>query len=169
MRFFEVEQKYKLKDPSRTRMLLKKLGAKKVASGLESNEFYDKGKFLRKQKLALRLRKFGNRPATLTLKGPRIKARFTKRMEVEVPIGYAAAKAVLDLLGYRVCRRYSKNRELYKLGRAFVTVDFLKRYGWFLEIEGRSRVIRKFEKNLGLRSADREPRSYLQMMFGWKH
>jgi predicted adenylyl cyclase CyaB len=145
------------------------MGAKRIASGLELNEFYDRGDFLKKQKVALRLRRFGKPPALLTLKGPRIRNKFTKRMEIETPIAYKTAKGILDFLGCRVVRKYSKRRELYRLGMVHVTVDFLKQFGWFLEIEGRPQGIRKIEKKLGLTGADREERSYLQMMFGWKH
>lgn len=169
MGFFEIEQKYRLKGPARVRTILKKIGATRIASGVEANEFYDRDGFFRKQQFALRLRRFGRGPATLTLKGPRIKARFTKRVEIETSVDFAAAKAFLDLLGCRVWRRYSKKRELYKLGRTIVTVDFLKKFGWFLEIEGEPRSIRKIQKELGLRDGDREERSYLQMLFQWKH
>ena len=95
MAFVEIEQKYRLKDPAKTRALLKKIGARKIASGVELNEFYDKGDFLKKQKVALRFRRFGKQPATLTLKGPRIRSRFTKRMEIETPMDPATAKAFL--------------------------------------------------------------------------
>jgi len=169
MRFFEIEQKYRLKDPAKIRAILKKLGAKRIASGVEANEFYDHGNFLGKQKVALRLRRFGKGPAVLTLKGPRIKTRFTKRMEIETPVDYASAKALLEFLGCQVLGQYSKRRELYKLGKASVTVDFLEKFGWFLEIEGASQLIGKIEKKLGLQSKDREERSYLKMLFQWKH
>jgi predicted adenylyl cyclase CyaB len=169
MRFFEIEQKYRLKAPAKMRAILKKIGAKRIASGVETNEFYDRNGFFQKQKFALRLRRFGRGPATLTLKGPRIKARFTKRVEIETPVDFAAAKAFLNLLECRVLRQYSKRRELYKLGGAIVTVDFLKKFGWFLEIEGRPQSIKMIEKKLGLREKDREGRSYLQMLFQWKH
>lgn len=169
MGFFEIEQKYRLKDPSGIRMILKKIGATRIASGVEVNEFYDRDGFFRKQKFALRLRRFGRGPATLTLKGPRIKARFTKRIEIETPVSPAVAKAFLKFLGCRVWRQYSKRRELYKLGKTVITVDFLKKFGWFLEIEGQPRSIRAIGKELGLRSKDREERSYLQMLFQWQH
>lgn len=169
MAFFEIEQKYRLKGPAKVRGLLKRMGAEKIASGVELNEFYDKGDFLKKQKVALRLRRFGNGPATLTLKGPRIRSGFTKRMEMEAPIEYATAKEILRFLGCRIRRRYSKKRELYRLDQAAVTVDFLKKFGWFLEIEGRPQAIRRIEKRLGLVRADREERSYLHMLFNWKH
>jgi predicted adenylyl cyclase CyaB len=169
MPFFETEQKYRLKDPAKARKLLGKLGARKIASGLESNEFYDRDNFLKKQKVALRLRRFGRQPALLTLKGPRIRNKFTKRMEIETPIEYATAKAILGFLGCRIQRKYSKRRELYKIGAARVTVDFLEKFGWFLEIEGQPQTIRSIEKKLGLARVDREEKSYLQMLFNWKH
>ena len=42
MVFVEIEQKYRLKDPAKVRVLLKKLGAKKIAGGTETNEFFDR-------------------------------------------------------------------------------------------------------------------------------
>ncbi len=169
MAFVEIEQKYRLKDPVKIRLRLAGMAAKKIASGVESNEFYDRNDFLNKQKVALRLRRFGRQSALLTLKGPRIKNNFSKRVEIETPIEYKTAKAFLDFLGCRLLRKYSKRRELYGLKGAHVTVDFLNKFGWFLEIEAAPQTIRKIEKQLGLKRADREDRSYLQMIFGWKH
>lgn len=169
MAFVEIEQKYRLKDSAKVRMLLKKVGAKRIASGLEANEFYDREGFFGKQKVAVRLRRFGNGPATLTLKGPRVRSEFSKRMEIETPVDYAAAKEILRFLGCQVLRQYSKKRELFKLGKVLITVDFLKKFGWFLEIEGQPRAIKQIEKKLGLQAKDREQRSYLQMLFQWKH
>jgi predicted adenylyl cyclase CyaB len=170
MGFFEIEQKYRLKDPAKVRAILKKIGAKRVANGVEKNEFYDRNGFFGKQKAVLRLRQFGQGRAMLTLKGPRLKkTRFTKRMEIETPVDLPAARALLKFLGCRVLRRYTKRRELYKLSKTIVTVDFLKKIGWFLEIEGEPRLIRSIEKKLGLGEEDREEKSYLQMLFQWKH
>jgi predicted adenylyl cyclase CyaB len=169
MSFVEIEQKYRLKDPAKVRALLKRMGAKMITRGVESNEFYDKSSFFKKKKVALRLRRFGNGPATLTLKGPRIRSKFTKRMELETPVEYATAKEILRFLGCRILSQYSKKRELYKLGKTTVTVDLLKKFGWFLEIEGQPRAIQSIEKKLKLTPTDREERSYLQMLFHWKH
>ena len=168
MKLFEIEQKYRLKDPERVRWALKRMGARKIAEGSETNEFFDRGRKLREKRLAMRLRKYGGK-AVLTLKGPRLKSKFTKRMEIETPIECATAKEMLHFLGCQIWRQYSKKREVYKLGKTIVTVDFLKKFGWFLEIEGQPRAIGKFEKKLGLRVSDREKRSYLQMMFGWRN
>lgn len=169
MSFVEIEQKYKLSSPAKARAILKKLGGRKVSGGVETNEFYDRGDFLKKQKVAFRLRRFGKGPATLTLKGPKVRSRFTKRMEVETPVDYAAAKAMLAFLGFCRMRHYSKKRELYRCGQALVTLDLLKGFGWFLEIEGRPGTIERLEKKFGLTREDREERSYLHMLFHWKH
>jgi len=90
-------------------------------------------------------------------------------MEIETPIDPMVAKAFLKFLGYRVCKRYSKRRELYRFGKTLVTLDFLKKFGWFLEIEGRPKAIKSIEEKLGLIRQDREEKSYLQMLFRWKH
>lgn len=169
MKFLEIEQKYRLKDPPAVRALLKKAGAKKIRQGTEFNEFFDKNGFLRDQKTALRLRRHGNGPAVLTLKGPRQKSRFSKRMEVETPVDYKAAKALLSFFGCARVMHYKKKRESYRLGRALVTLDFLSGFGWFLEVEARPREILRTAAQLGLRPSDRETRSYLSMMFHWKH
>ena len=169
MKFFEIEQKYRLKDPQATRGILRKLGAKKIAAGIERNEFFDRNDFFKKQKVALRLRRFGKKQATLTLKGPRIKAKFTKRREIETTVDYAAAKALLEFLGCQIRRQYTKEREMYKLDGALITVDHLSGFGWFLEIEAPPKKIVHWAQKIGLRESDREERSYLQMLFGWKH
>ncbi len=168
MAFFEIEQKYRIKDPKAIRVLLKKIGVRKITGGFETNEFFDHSDALRKKKTALRLRRFGKQ-TTLTLKGPRVPSRFTKRMEIETKVDYRSLRTILLLSGFRAVRGYKKKRELYKLGKAIVTLDLLKKFGWFLEIEGRPRVIANLEKKLGLSPVDREKRSYLQMLFHGKH
>lgn len=164
MKSFEVEQKYRIKDPKAIRALLKKIGAGKISGGFESNEFFDREGSLGRKKMALRLRRFGKR-ATLTLKGPRLRSRFTKRLEIEETVDHEPLKTILLLSGFRVWGSYGKKRELFKLGRATIALDFLKKFGWFLEIEGRPQTIALFEKKLGLSRADREEKSYLQMIF----
>ncbi len=168
MKYFEVEQKYRIQNPKRVRSLFKKLDAKKIAAGSESNEFFDRKGSLSKRKIALRLRRFGNK-AVLTLKGPRLRSKFTKRMEIETPVDYKSVKTILGLSGFKVARRYEKKRELYLLGKCAVVLDHLKKFGWFLEIEGGPKAIAKVERQLGLKKNDREKKSYLHMLFGWKH
>ena len=168
MAFIEIEQKYRLKDPVKARILLKRMGARSIASGVESNEFFDRGNELRQKKSALRLRQFGGK-AVLTLKGPRQVSRFTKRMEIETPVEYRSFRKILGLAGFKIVMRYKKQRETYKIGAAEVTVDFLREFGWFLEIEGAPQAIKKIERKLGLTHTDREERSYLHMLFHQKY
>ena len=40
MKTYEIEKKYKFKDPQSMRKLLRKLGAKKKQSGREENQFW---------------------------------------------------------------------------------------------------------------------------------
>ena len=168
MKFFEIEQKYRLKDPSKARAILRKLGARKIAEGIESSEIFDRDHFLGKQKTILRLRRFA-RKATLTLKGPRLKAEFTKRMEIETSVDHALIGNILRRAGFKVVMRYKKERELYRLGKSLITLDRLSGFGRFLEIEGRSEDIARLASKLDLRAKDREERSYLNMLFGVKH
>jgi predicted adenylyl cyclase CyaB len=90
-------------------------------------------------------------------------------MEIEAPIEYATAKAVLGLAGFRRIGQYRKQRDVYRLGRTLVVIDRLKKFGWFLEIEGEGRDIARVAAKLGLKDKDREEKSYLQMLLGWKH
>lgn len=168
MKSFEIEQKYRVKNPMQIRAILKELGAKKIAGGSETNEFFDRQGSLSRKRIALRLRRFGKK-ATLTLKGPRLRSRFTKRPEIEAPADYQPIKKILRLSGFRVIRRYQKDRELYRLGKALITLDWLRKFGWFLEIEAQAGVIARLERKLQLGRADREKRSYLHMLFNWKH
>ena len=168
MKFFEVEQKYRIGDPKAVRALFKKVGARKISGGLEENEFFDRNGLLGARKIALRLRRSGKK-ATLTLKGPRLRSRFTKRLELETPVDHGPVKTILQLSGFKVVRSYKKKRELFRLGKCFVTLDRLRKFGWFLEIEGPVSAIAGFERKLGLKKSDREKKSYLQMLFGWRH
>lgn len=165
MKFFETEQKYRLKNPKRIRSLLKRFGAGKIAQGTETNEIFDCGHFLRNQKVILRLRRFAGKNV-LTLKGPRLKSRFTRRMEIETPVEGRAARALLKFFGCRKILEYSKQRETYRCQGTVIAVDFLPEFGWFLEIEGAPKKITVTARRLGLRESDREEKSYLRMLFG---
>ena len=98
-----------------------------------------------------------------------LKARSCGSLEIEAPVDYRPLKAILGFSGFKVVMHYKKERELYRLGKSLVTFDRLPGFGRFLEIEGQPRAIKQIEKKLGLQAKDREERSYLQMMFGWKH
>ncbi|MGH8100734.1 MAG: class IV adenylate cyclase, partial [Chthoniobacterales bacterium] len=100
----------------------------------------------------------------LTLKGPRQNGHQKTRMEVETPVKYEAAKRILELLDFRVKESYSKIREEYGLNGSVVCLDHIPTVGWFVEIEGSPRKISDTARRLGLRSTDREHRSYRRLI-----
>jgi len=160
----EREQKYRVGDVDAVRRRLLKQGAKPHASGFERNELFDNNGALRAQGRRLRLRRHGNQPAVLTMKGPRLNGSHKRRMEVETPVDYGAAKHILELLGFRVHETYSKLREEYRLDGCPVCLDHIPECGWFLEIEGpRTRIV-DIARRLRLRAADREKLSYRKLI-----
>lgn len=162
---FEVEQKYRITNPAVIRKRLKILGAKRIARGLEKNEIWDLGNLVRRKASVLRLRTHDGK-GTLTFKGPRLKSKFKKRLEVESEVHSGPIRTLLNLLGFKVIAQYKKEREEYRLGSAHVTLDHLGRLGWFVEIEAAPKHIEKIAAKLGLASKDREERSYLEMIYG---
>ncbi len=160
----EIEQKYKIEGPSGFRSILRNLHAKKVFSGKERNEFFDLSGLLFKNGYALRLRRFGAHKTILTLKGPRQKSQFKIRPETETEVNYRTAKRVLESFRFRVFKKYEKYREEYHVQGAIVTLDYLAKRGWFLEIEGSPAKILALEKRLGLKVSARESRNYLEIL-----
>ena len=165
MNKFEVEQKYRIKNPAAIRRRLRSLKAKRVSSGHEKNELWDLEDIVRRKASVLRLRTHDGK-GTLTFKGPRLKSKFKKRLELETGVDPQAARMLLITLGFRVVARYEKQREEYRLGPAHVTLDHVGKSGWFVEIETASAQIEKIAARLGLSAKDREERSYLEMIYG---
>jgi len=160
----EVEQKFRVQDIERIRKLLRRLGARLTKSGYEHNELFDMDGRLKEKEYKLRLRRHGPKRAWLTLKGPRQQGRSKQRMEVETPVDYESAKHILELLDYRVCDTYAKQREEYSLDSCAVSLDYLEGCGWFVEIEGKTEAqIRAAARRLGLKDQNREHRSYRRL------
>jgi adenylate cyclase class 2 len=162
---FEVEQKYRVRNPALVRRRLKALKAKQLGDGHEKNELWDLGNLVRKKSSVLRLRTFDGK-GFLTFKGPKLKSRFKKRVEIETAVDPKAVRTMLTLLGFKVVARYEKRREEYLLGKAHVTLDVLSGIGWFVEIETAAGQIEKMARQLGFSKKDREERSYLEMVYG---
>ncbi len=164
MKRFEIEQKFRLKNPAELRSRLKRLGARKLSGGLECNDFYDFKGELRRKKSILRLRKKPGGKSFLTLKGPLLKAKFSKRLELETAVDFGSTQAILQTIGFRRVFSYRKSREEYRLHQCFVVVDYVPRLGNFFEIEGKEKNIRWLIKELGVNMAHRENRTYLEML-----
>lgn len=164
MKKFEIEQKFRLKNSARLRLRLKRLGARKLSGGTELNEFYDFNRALRRKGSILRLRRKPGGKSLLTLKGPRIKATFSKRLELETFVDFNTTQAMLRAIGFRKIFSYRKSREEYRLHRCLVVIDYVPRLGKFFEIEGREKDIRRLIQKLDVHTTDREDRTYLEML-----
>jgi len=166
MKTLEIEQKFRIRNPHAIRRKLKRLRARKLKAGKERNEFFDWNGRLLKQRQVLRLRLAGLR-SWLTLKGDRLPgARHTRRLEIETPVAYRPMKFMLIKMGFGKIFAYTKDREEYEAASCVVTLDYLRPFGWFLEIEGAPRRIDALAKKLGLTAGDRETASYLEMVGG---
>jgi len=166
MKSFEIEQKYRVKNPAGMRRRLIALGARKLGGGIEHNEIYDLLGMLRAKKRILRLRKSGGK-ARLTLKGPKVQTRYyARRLEIETAVDFFETREILRELGFRVVAKYSKHREVFRLRSCEVVLDRVPGFGWFLEIEGNPRKIREVAAKLAVGPADMEKKSYLAMIFG---
>jgi len=163
MKNIEIELKYRITNPSQIRSKIRKLKVKKLRSGSETNEFYDRGQELFKKKMIIRLRRSG-KEAWLTLKGAAITQRPVKRLEVETSVDFESTALILKTLGLKQVFRYVKKREEYKLGTAIITLDQVPKLGWFVEIEANPHKIKLIAEKLGLTENQIEDKSYLKML-----
>ena len=158
----ESEIKLRMPGPSEARDLVGKLGARPSrARHFEDNLLFDDAAgSLTGSGQTLRLREAEGR-AILTFKGARIEGTGVKsRPEVEVVVAdAAAARQVLEGLGYRKVFRYQKYREVFRFRDAEVVVDELP-IGTFLEIEGPVPTIVAAAEALGFGPADYVYESY---------
>lgn len=165
MNTYEVEQKYRIQNPKKLRILLLKLKAVKLGGGAESNEFFDFKRMFLNRGSVLRLRYF-RRKGMLTFKGPRVRGTYKKRLEIESAVDYRAIRSILIRAGFKITAVYFKRRQQFKLDRCLVVLDHFDKLGWFCEIEGKARDIERLERKLGLKKTDRESKTYLELLFG---
>ena len=161
---FEIEQKFRVKNPAVIRKKILALKAKKVSSGSEQNQVFDLTR-LGVQGI-LRLRKTGKK-GKLTFKGPRLDGVYKKRLEVESDVDHDSMNTIFKLLKWKPFFCYEKTREEYKVGKVLITLDYLKGKGWFVEIEASAPDIKKTALKLGFNDSDREERTYLEIL-GYK-
>lgn len=128
---------------------------------LEADQLYDHGSELRDSGRVLRLRTRGSR-ATLTYKGPALRAPHKSREEIELDVTDGPAFAlVLARLGYQPGFRYEKYRTTFAAAGApgVITVDETPA-GNFLEIEGPGPWIDEIALKLGYALAEYITDSY---------
>ena len=139
----EIEAKMKIDGFDRVREALKKVGAKRVGSVLETNTFFDSPeRSLVAKDSGLRLRRkrdddSGKEEFIITVKGPQQSGELKNRPEAEVVVEDGDdAKAVLAALGYSPTLEFEKRRESWKVDQCKVELDELPVLGKFVEIEG---------------------------------
>jgi len=171
----ELEIKYLIADLPALQARLQALGARLIQPRtFEHNLRFDTpAGALTRSRQVLRLRQ--DTAARMTYKGPgEDRGGVRLRQEIEFQVGdFAAARRLLEALGYRVSVRYEKYRAVYHLRGVLVALDELP-YGDFAELEGPSpESIRAVNALLGLRWEARLPESYLalferaRLLLGW--
>lgn len=168
---YEIEKKFRLEKPKAIIGQLKKMGARLVRGGVETNLFLDAEGQLHERELGLRLREFCSE-GLLTVKGPQVQSKaddFTKRLELQTHVHFPAARAMLEMMGFHIYAEYKKRRDEYTFGKSMITVDYVPDLrGWYLEIEGAPEDILKISSRLELPQEHRERRSYFRLIFGPK-
>lgn len=157
----EIEKKYRLTKPQRTRLLrrLREIKAKPLGEQFEENSLY-RGGALDAGQRALRIRRIG-KSAILTFKERFPSASSVKhQLEEETEVADAGAlDAILNALDFEVALVYEKRRARWKVGRAEVVIDELP-FGLYLEIEAGEAEIGRVEALLGAESLKVEVDTY---------
>jgi adenylate cyclase, class 2 len=133
----EIEVKFFVRDLAVVEQRLQALGAQRTAERvLETNLRYDTpaGDLTREQRV-LRLRQ--DVGAVMTYKGPaRAGESVSMRQEIEFQVSdFAAARRLIEALGYVIYMIYEKYRTTYTLGNLEIVLDEMP-FGAFVEIEG---------------------------------
>lgn len=166
----EVEMKFRLENPAIMRERLIAAGAVRTHDELETNWIFDTPqRELLHAARGLRIRccvPHGDapaHPATITFKGPPASLPVKRREEIELEIrDPAAARRLLENLGYRPVIIYEKRRQTWELAGCIVTVDELPRCGDWMEIEGPSEsAIRNVQCMLQLSGTEPVRESYV--------
>ena len=166
----EIEAKYRVAGPeglARLRERLAALGARRAGREAEDNVLFDRiDRTLLARQCVLRLRILDGGPSgRLTFKGPATyDGALKRRVEHETPVAdAAAARAILEALGYTPVVQYAKQRETWHLDGAEVALDELA-FGHYCEIEGSPDAIARVAAALELPPDTAEPAGYPALM-----
>jgi adenylate cyclase class 2 len=168
----EIEAKMKVEDFGGVRQELKKVGAKRIGSVLETNTFFDSNeKNLVAKDTGLRLRRkrddeSGEEKFIITVKGPQQSGELKNRPEAEVGVEDGKdAKAVLEALGYSPTLSFEKRRESWKLGECKIELDEMPILGKFVEIEGPDeKAVMGVRERLGMKDVGLIRTGYVTML-----
>lgn len=162
----EIEIKFKIEEPRVIRKKFKEIGAKKLSRVLERNIIFDtkKGNLEKKGQL-LRLRK--DYKCWITFKGKRVPGQFKDREEFNLEIAdLEKMQKVLERLEFYPKEVYEKIRETYQWQNVRIFIDKFY-FGWWLEIEGTKRGIRKTIKALDFNISQGSNKNYMELYRDW--
>jgi adenylate cyclase class 2 len=177
---YEVEQKFRVADPSRLLAKLKTLGLELPEAFEQTDRYYNHPSrdFARTDE-ALRIRSVG-RHNRITYKGPKLDAVTKTRQEIELPVAdgidsAAALSEILTNMGFTPVRTVRKCRSSGTLhwqgSEVEVSLDVVEPLGTFVELElttGQNglekaqRIVQSLASELGLSAGER--RSYLELL-----
>jgi len=162
----EIEAKLKVESHNEIVKKLTRLGAEFLAEQLQTDYYFDDAnRTFTKSDRCLRLRRQvtgGTEKIFLTYKGPREKAEFKKRQEIEIEVGDSdSAEKLLSALAYEKVLAFEKKRRIWRLGECEVALDNLPLLGSFVEIEGPDdKKIVDVQRSLGLADLPHITESY---------
>ena len=164
----EIEVKFYVRDLAAVERRLQALGARCTAERVrETNLRFDTADgTLTRDRQVLRLRQDAH--AVMTFKGPQQPGEdVSVRQEIEFQVSdFAAARRLLEALGFQVSVIYEKFRATYVLGDLTIVLDEMP-FGSFLEIEGpSSSSIEAAARELRLDWQARSTASYLALFHG---
>jgi len=133
----EVEIKIPIKDLSKLRDRLRKLGAHFQGSHREIDEYYNHPcRDFTETDEALRIRCTDNDLYHLTYKGPKFRPRTKTRLEVHTPVKNGEeVTEILEKLGFSKVATVKKIREWWELEGFMVFLDEVEDLGNFVEVE----------------------------------
>lgn len=169
----EVEVKVKA-DHEKVRPLLKKMGAEKVKTEIQSDTYFAAPhRDFAKTDEALRIRSLDSQ-SVMTYKGPKLDKVSKTREEFETPVDEAVFTKILHALGFTEAGIVRKSREIFEAGEISVSLDSVESLGEFLEVEimaenekeletARQKLF-EFLKQFGFGEKDSIRVSYLEMV-----
>ena len=164
MENLEIEIKFHLENPGRTRAAIRALGGVSQGRVFESNHILDtRDQVLFRSRSLLRLRQ--DEHACLTFKSPPAApdSQFKIRRELEVRVSdFTTTRKILEALGFTTARIYEKQRETFELDDTHLCLDTLP-YGDFLEIEGTEQSIVDLSAKLGFAWEQRSVLNYHEL------
>lgn len=139
----EIEAKVKVESLTPTAGKLSELGAKFQCELVQNDTYFnDPENKLFNSGVGLRLRReTGDKTdkVILTCKGPKKKAMFKSRREVEAelsPEDFSNMVNLLSMLGFEKVLAFEKRRKLWRLDGCDVCLDEVAMLGSFIEVEG---------------------------------